>query len=341
MIDKSGNVKLLDFGLACLIDRTHPEGTRQDETTPDRLIGTLDYMSPEQADGIRLQASADLYGLGATLFYLLTGRPPHATGHNRTLLAQLKALSCEDPPRLADLRPNVPQGLSNLVEKLLARNPAGRPERAADVADRLATWADPDAKTALVNLIPAVDRTDDAEAAARSLAELVGSQPRGAASEPQNHGHKTANGGRRPIGRWMLVLAGFVATIGSIVLLVQTSDGMGANPAIIGHYRLRSTQDTRNRRECRVTYDELRDSYWFSHRFNGGETDAFGKYIGGQIESFEYKLKDGALQPIDGGPAVRWEPGPNVNYIVWIESLDENRIFPVRWWSVNEEWNDW
>ncbi len=82
MIDNTGRVKLLDFGLACLTELSGEHG----ETSLGRLIGTLDYMAPEQAEGIRVQASADLYGLGATLFYLLTGRPPHASDHNRTLL---------------------------------------------------------------------------------------------------------------------------------------------------------------------------------------------------------------------------------------------------------------
>ncbi len=221
MIDAGGRVKLLDFGLACLIDLRGEHG----ETSLGRLLGTLDYMAPEQAEGIRVQSSADLYGLGATLFYLLAGRPPHGSDRYRTLLGQLKALSCEDPPRLADVRLDVPEELSHLVARLLARNPAERPETAAEVADCLATWADPDAKRALAAMIPAVDRTDDVQAAAQSLAALVGGEPEDEAREPRVIAQRGANGGGRRIGRWLLGLAGFAAAALGIVLLVKTPAG--------------------------------------------------------------------------------------------------------------------
>lgn len=221
MIDAGGRVKLLDFGLACLIDLRGEHG----ETSLGRLLGTLDYMAPEQAEGTRVQSSADLYGLGATLFYLLAGRPPHASGHNRTLLGQLKALSCEDPPRLADVRLDVPEELSDLVARLLARNPADRPETAAEVADGLARWADPDAKRALAEMIPAVDRSDDVQAAAQSLAELVGGEPEKETSQPRVIERRGANGGGRRLGRWLLGLAGFAAAALGIVLLIKTPEG--------------------------------------------------------------------------------------------------------------------
>jgi serine/threonine protein kinase len=221
MIDKTGRVKLLDFGLACLIELSSDHG----ETSLGRLIGTLDYMAPEQAEGIQVQSSADLYGLGATLFYLLAGRPPHASDRNYTLLRQLKALSCEDPPRLADLRLDVPEELSNLVATLLARNPADRPATAAGAADQLAAWANPDAKAELAKLLPTGDRSDDAEAAARSLVELIGSEPREVTGQPSAKEPAAANGGGRRIGRWLLGAAGFAAAVLGIVLLVKTPEG--------------------------------------------------------------------------------------------------------------------
>jgi serine/threonine protein kinase len=221
MIDKTGRVKLLDFGLACLIELTSDHG----ETSLGRLIGTLDYMAPEQAEGIQVQSSADLYGLGATLFYLLAGRPPHASDRNYTLLRQLKALSCEDPPRLADLRLDVPEELSNLVATLLARNPADRPATAAGAADQLARWANPDAKVELAKLIPTGDRSDDAEAAARSLIKLIGSEPKEVTSKPTAKEPTAGNGNGWRVGRWLLGLAGFAAAALGIVLLIETPEG--------------------------------------------------------------------------------------------------------------------
>jgi serine/threonine protein kinase len=221
MIDKTGRVKLLDFGLACLIELNSDHG----ETSLGRLIGTLDYMAPEQAEGIPVQASVDLYGLGATLFYLLAGRAPHTSNHNRTLLSQLKALSCEDPPHLSDLRLDVPLELNKLVANLLARNPADRPETAAKVADHLATWADPDAKATLAEMIPTLDRSDDVEAAARSLARLIESEPDTVKSELTEKKQTVANVSGWRIGRWLLGLAGFAAAVLGIILIVETPEG--------------------------------------------------------------------------------------------------------------------
>ncbi len=69
MINRGGQVKLLDFGLAHLVEMT----TEQTETSLGRLLGTLNYMAPEQVSGERVGPAADLHGLGATLFFLLTG----------------------------------------------------------------------------------------------------------------------------------------------------------------------------------------------------------------------------------------------------------------------------
>ena len=88
MIDRLGRAKLLDFGLAHLTELS----TESRDTSLGRLLGTLDYMAPEQADCERgLDPRVDLFGLGATLFYLLTGRPPHGDHSKGSLLAQLRA----------------------------------------------------------------------------------------------------------------------------------------------------------------------------------------------------------------------------------------------------------
>jgi serine/threonine protein kinase len=221
MIDRAGRVKLLDFGLACLVDLRGEHA----ETSLGRLIGTLDYMAPEQAEGVRVQAPADLYGLGATLFFLLTGRPPHAGDQNRTLLARLKALSNEDPPRLSDLRLDVPAELSDLVARLLARKPADRPASAAEVADQLAAWAEPDDRVALAKMIPTANRADNVQAAARSLAELIGNESKEQTSEPNIARRTAASGNGRHAGRWLLALAGFAALVLGIVLLIKTPEG--------------------------------------------------------------------------------------------------------------------
>jgi serine/threonine-protein kinase len=83
MIDCSGRVKLLDFGLAQLATLSADDP----ETSLGQLLGTLEYMAPEQArpEGL-VDQRVDQYGLGAMLFFLLTGRSPRGTGARRSLL---------------------------------------------------------------------------------------------------------------------------------------------------------------------------------------------------------------------------------------------------------------
>jgi serine/threonine protein kinase len=96
MVDRRGRVKLLDFGLAHLSILSNDSF----ETSLGRLLGTLDYMAPEQAvDQDRLDFRADIYSLGATLFYLLMGQPPHGSHTGRSLVGQLRALASAEAPR--------------------------------------------------------------------------------------------------------------------------------------------------------------------------------------------------------------------------------------------------
>lgn len=121
--------KVSDFGLAKRIDKN-------DQLTRTGPIGTPSYMSPEAAAGRyrEVTVAADVYGLGATLYQLLTGRPPY-TGESVEEILQ-KVLS--DPPlRPRALRPDLPAGLEAIVVKAMARDPAARYESATAMADDL------------------------------------------------------------------------------------------------------------------------------------------------------------------------------------------------------------
>ena len=135
MIDRAGNVKLLDFGLARI---THWDDGAAELTSVGQLMGTLDYMSPEQAE--RPEAAdyrADIYSLGATLFRLIVGRAPLAATPNLSPLAKLKLLADHDPPMLKALREDCSDDLSDYVSELLRRDPNCRPPSATHVAERL------------------------------------------------------------------------------------------------------------------------------------------------------------------------------------------------------------
>ncbi len=138
MLDKSGQAKILDFGLA----RMGPwDEASKELTTVGQLMGTLDYMAPEQAERAEsVDYRADLYSLGATLFRLLCGRPPLAASPDLSPLAKLRLLATHEPPSLATLRPDAPPELVQLVGSMLTRDPAARPASAAHVADELTAF---------------------------------------------------------------------------------------------------------------------------------------------------------------------------------------------------------
>jgi serine/threonine protein kinase len=128
-------VKVLDLGIARLPgDETQPstEGA-------DVILGTLDYLAPEQAiDSAAVDARADLYSLGATLYFLLAGHPPFPGSDLRHKLA---AKQYSDPPPVHRLRPDVDPELCAVIQKLLARDPAARYRSAAEAAAALAAFA--------------------------------------------------------------------------------------------------------------------------------------------------------------------------------------------------------
>lgn len=134
-------VKILDFGLA----RLHtPSGDgRPDESSilaeNNAVLGTPDYVSPEQAQNVHAaDIRSDLYSLGCTLFFLLTGQPPFPGGR---LLDKVARHTKEKAPRVEKLRPDVPPAVSHIVEKLLAKKPAERFQTPAELAAALEPFA--------------------------------------------------------------------------------------------------------------------------------------------------------------------------------------------------------
>ncbi len=121
-----GRVVLLDFGIAA-------RGADPRLTATQTTLGTPWYMPPEQVragGAATAQPTVDVYGLGATLFHLLAGRPPYE-GDAPTVLA---ALAQQDPPSLAALRPALPRDLAAIVDTCLDRDPARRYPDAARLA---------------------------------------------------------------------------------------------------------------------------------------------------------------------------------------------------------------
>jgi serine/threonine protein kinase len=135
LVDRRGAVKILDLGIA----RLPGDDTQLPGDGSEVILGTLDYLAPEQAiDSTAVDARADLYALGATLYFLLAGHPPFPGSDLRHKLA---AKQYSDPPPVHRLRPDVDAGLAEVIQKLLAREPAQRYPTAADAAAALAPFA--------------------------------------------------------------------------------------------------------------------------------------------------------------------------------------------------------
>jgi hypothetical protein len=132
MLTEKGVVKILDFGLAKLVSERL---SRAGLTGKDMVMGTPEYMAPEQArDTASADVRADVYALGCTLFYLLTGRPPFTGG---TALEIVTKQVIDAPPSVTELRPEVPAELEVLIGRMLAKDPAGRPQTPREVAEAL------------------------------------------------------------------------------------------------------------------------------------------------------------------------------------------------------------
>jgi eukaryotic-like serine/threonine-protein kinase len=137
LVMQDGKVKLVDMGLA----RLHQVESAADELTASGVtLGTFDYISPEQArDPRSADVRSDLYSLGCTLYYMLTGRPPFPEG---TVLQKLFSHSLDAPPDPRDLRPDLPDDVTQVVHKLLAKNPLERFQTPAELMMRLLRMAD-------------------------------------------------------------------------------------------------------------------------------------------------------------------------------------------------------
>ncbi|MEZ6137975.1 MAG: serine/threonine-protein kinase [Pirellulaceae bacterium] len=143
----SGVAKLLDLGL--VLDGESPLATDERLTTVGHLMGTLPYMAREQLSDARgVDARTDIYALGATLTKLLTGTPPFgATTHLPTLIQAINTQSC---PPLATRRADVDPELAKIVDRMLDHDASRRPQSAAEVADWLIPYCDPQAAAALI-----------------------------------------------------------------------------------------------------------------------------------------------------------------------------------------------
>jgi len=133
MIRPDGYVKLLDFGLARQHAATIATGATGPATEPGMILGTIGYMSPEQARGERVTTEADIFSFGVTLYELVTGRHPFVAASQ---LGTLHALMWETPEPPSLINPEVPRPLEQLILEAIQKDPRLRPG-AGDLLYRL------------------------------------------------------------------------------------------------------------------------------------------------------------------------------------------------------------
>jgi tetratricopeptide (TPR) repeat protein/tRNA A-37 threonylcarbamoyl transferase component Bud32 len=136
MITRDGYVKILDFGLAKIVSPSSDsqENTLQLDmpgTNPGTILGTVGYMSPEQATGRRLDFRSDQFAYGAILFELATGR---AAFEGETAIDTLSAILHKDPPPITKSVPRAPAQLADIIRRLLEKAPDDRYSSARDLA---------------------------------------------------------------------------------------------------------------------------------------------------------------------------------------------------------------
>ncbi len=136
MLTRDGNVKLLDLGIALL---QPDEPATSDLTGTGQVMGTLDYMAPEQLDNTHaVDIRADVYGLGATLYKLLCGSAPATDSQSRF---RLPGESIPPVPNIRTIRGDIPKPVAAVIQRMLAPNPDQRYATPADVAEALKPFA--------------------------------------------------------------------------------------------------------------------------------------------------------------------------------------------------------
>jgi eukaryotic-like serine/threonine-protein kinase len=135
LVDQHNVVKVLDLGLARFTDEERASLTvKYDEN----VLGTADYLAPEQAiDSHGADARADIYSLGCSFYYLLSGHPPFPDG---TLPQRLMMHQKSPPPDVRLKRPDAPEDLLEICTRMMAKRPSARYQSAQEVADALGDW---------------------------------------------------------------------------------------------------------------------------------------------------------------------------------------------------------
>jgi serine/threonine-protein kinase len=222
-------VKILDFGLARLHDAEATAGPGTIVTRPNVVMGTPDYVSPEQARDLHAaDVRSDLYSLGCTFYYLLTGQVPFTEG---TTMEKLVRHSTVEPPPVEHFRTDLPAALAATVRRMMAKKPEARYQTPIEVAAALAPFAvegtapwpgsDPDVLTvgSTASVLDSGVNLDESAEALDEVAALAGTVAEQAATSPSTSRFGLFGRRPRPGRRWKIVLGLVLAFVAGALTL--------------------------------------------------------------------------------------------------------------------------
>jgi tRNA A-37 threonylcarbamoyl transferase component Bud32 len=219
------HVKVLDFGISKVGDN------KDGLTKTGTVMGTPDYMAPEQARGDRVDARADIYATGAILYRAVTGKKPFEGLDDP--MATLTAVLTQEPPRPSELNPAVPLSLELVIQKAMAKNPAERFQTMADLDAALAPFDDQSQPVDVAPAAGGADRT--AAATAKTVLRQSAATVQSANMDEATRAVKLARPGLVFFtglgGLWLL--AGALVAVASSIRLVRGGADLTQSEAVI------------------------------------------------------------------------------------------------------------
>jgi serine/threonine protein kinase len=198
LVDTNSVVKILDLGLARFSDEEKASLTIAHS---ENVLGTADYLAPEQARNSHdVDERADIYSLGCTFYYLLTGHAPFPEG---TLAQRILKHQSETPAEIRADRPDCPSGLLNICNKMMAKKPERRYQTATAIAEALERWLVERGRRAASDAAADSSGAKLAVAAAQGETARGGSRPRrrrpGRSDSGIRRGGEGGSGAREPL----------------------------------------------------------------------------------------------------------------------------------------------
>jgi urea transport system substrate-binding protein len=218
LVSQSGQVKILDLGLATL--KGGQKTPANDLTAEKQFLGTVDYAAPEQWESSRdVDIRADIYSLGCTFYYILAGEAPFPNKKYTTLMQQMWAHSQAPLPPIRELRPDVPEDIAAILERMLAKNRDERFNHPDEVSAALAPFTE---DCNLTEYVRSARWTTTSKIDLSRVSSFRDSKGKSSVAPPRALSRRTLLGG--------VLLAGGLIAGGLIVAALAGGFGTTSNP---------------------------------------------------------------------------------------------------------------